>query len=534
MLQGQQKGGFYRLNYVFTGITKNLSLGATLLFYNYGLRHCIRFFLEQVSIKSSQGGFMNKLAWSIVSLSLTAVLAACGGSNSVSGVSIAVAKVALNESQTTDLQATVLGAGSFKTDVTWAVEPIGVGLLSSDVGNGVSYQAPASTFGQVVRITATSVQDPSQKKAVLLSINPIKNSIGVSTHSLAIKADGTLLSWGSDTNGQLGNDLALEQKPTPVTVNGASSIVAVSAGIRHSLALKSDGTLLSWGDDSDGQLGDDLNKANKALPVAVSGATGIVAISAGGFHSLALKSNGTLLSWGNDSNGQLGDDDSLTSKSIPVIVSGATGIVAIAAGGNFSLALKSDGTLLSWGDDFKGQLGDAEGAIDRPTPVAVSGVTNVIAITAGYEHALALKSDGTLLSWGFDGAGQLGDDVIKATKFTPVVVSGATGIVAISAGQDHSLALKSDSTMLSWGADSQGQLGDNATFEQKPTPVAVSGVTGIVTIAAGTRHSLALKSDGTLLTWGGDNEGQLGDDVTLADKPIPISVLLGVATIRLP
>jgi alpha-tubulin suppressor-like RCC1 family protein len=463
--------------------------------------------------------------------------------SSVTGVSIAASRVALRESENTTLIASVLGAGAYNKDVTWAIEAGGVGSLSSTTGNTVLYQAPSSSVGRVVRITASNVQDGTKSKTIFVSVNPVKASISAgSNHSLALKSDGTMLSWGDNDDGQLGDGTVGPTNPTPSAVIGASNIVAIATGGWHSLALKSDGTMLSWGKDGNGQLGDGTVGPNNPTPSVVLGASNIVAIAAGSDHSLALKSDGTLLSWGNDSYGQLGDGRAFPDSPTPSAVLGASNIVAIAAGSNHSLALKSDGTLLSWGNDSYGQLGD--GTIGRntrigldtinPTPSAVLGASNIVAIAASGFHSLALKSDGTMLSWGYDFFGQLGDGTAGPDSPTPSVVLGASNIVAIAAGLYHSLALKSDGTLLSWGNDDAGQLGDGTIGGNNPTP-SVIGVSNVVAIATGHQHSLALKLDGTMLSWGQDFFGQLGDGTVGPDaNPTPTEVLLGLFTIRLP
>ncbi len=345
-------------------------------------------------------------------------------------------------------------------------------------------------------------------------------------HSLGLKSDGTVLAWGRDNQGQLGDGFGLDDKPTPVPVSGAIGIIAVAAGGYHSLALKSDGTVLAWGSDARGQLGNNAALDDKPTPVPVLGATNIIAISAGYFHSLALKSDGTMLAWGWSGGGQIGDGSVNTAISTPVPVLGATGIIAISAGGQHSLALKSDNTVLAWGVDSKGQLGDDAALNHKTTPVPVLGLTAITAISAGGDHSLARKSDGTMLAWGSDDYGQLGDDATLVYKPTPVSISGTTSIAAISAGAEISLALKSDNTVFAWGQDDKGQLGNDVTLANNPIPVSVSSATSISAISAGGYHSLALKSDGKMLAWGYDDVGQLGDDTALINKPMPVSVFL--------
>ncbi len=384
---------------------------------------------------------------------------------------------------------------------------------------------------------------------VYASVKPANHVIAAgSRHSLAIKADGTLLSWGSRMTGQLGDASQMgvfdsnSAMSSPVVVKNTSRIVAVAAGNVHSLAVQADGTVLSWGGDGTGQLGNGGENTDQAVPSLVKGISQVIAVAGGNYHSLALKSDGTVFAWGGNDYGQLGNGTRVD-KNEPVQVKGATNIIAIASGDHFCLALKSDGTILAWGRDSRGQLGDGldDGfnASSQTAPVQVKGATNIIAIAAGGEHALALKSDGTVLAWGTNESGEIGDGTTQM-RSEPVLVKGIANIVAIAAGKAHSLALKSDGTLLAWGDDSNGQIGDGGNpilGELKPVAVAVRGASKIVAVAAGATHSLALKSDGTLLAWGSNETGQIGSGRTSSqvfNVSSPVSVLLGANKIKLP
>jgi alpha-tubulin suppressor-like RCC1 family protein len=459
--------------------------------------------------------------------------------SSITSVSIAASNAALRESAISSLVATVTGTGVFDNNVIWAIEAGGIGTLSSTTGNTVFYTAPAlvaspTSSVRVVQITARSLQDPEQKKTIFLSINPKKAIVAGLEFSVALKSDGTPLSWGSDNAGQLGNGTVSSNQVSPVSVAVENKSLAIAVGNSHSLALKVDGTLLSWGNNSAGQLGINSPIGSQVSPVSVVNATDIIAIAAGDSHSLALKSDGTLLSWGNDFDGQLGNGAVLGNQFLPVPVANATNIVAIAAGKKHSLALKSDGTLLSWGSDTEGQLGDGAVFANQVSPVPVINATGIIAIAAGGSHTLALKSDGTLLSWGSDNAGQLGNGTVSGKKASPVSVVNASGIIAISAGDTHSLALKSDGTLLSWGNDSFGQLGNGAVIGNQVSPVSVVNASGIIAISAGGIHSLALKSDSTVFSWGNDSSGQLGNGVVTGNQVSPVTIGFGAFTVGLP
>ncbi len=286
----------------------------------------------------------------------------------------------------------------------------------------------------------------------------------------------------------------------PVTATGAP--LAISGGIYHSLTLKSDGTVGAWGSNSQGQ---------STVPAGLSN---VVAVAGGGYHSLALKSDGTVAAWGENFYGQ---------RNIPA---GLSNVVAIAAGEDHSLALKSDGTVVAWGSNGSGQ---------RNIPV---GLSNVIAIAARYRHNLALKSDGTVVAWGYNSDGQT------------TIPAGLSNVVAIAGGTFHSLALKSNGTVVAWGYNGFGQTnnpvglsnvvaiaaGDsyNLVIKSDGTVAAwgqnlygqttiPGGLSNVVTIASGYSHSLALKSDGTLVAWGRNGEGQANIPAGLNTLAVTVS-----------
>lgn len=387
----------------------------------------------------------------------------------------------------------------------------------------------------------------------------IKITPGGGATTLGLKANGSVWAWGHDSFGQLGNGPANDgwtgYVTAPVQVFGLngvgylSDIVDVVSGGELSIALKSDGTLYGWG--IGGVTGDGTN-TDRNVPVRVVGPGGvgflsdIVAISMGGGneHVLALKSDGTLYSWGVNNLGQLGDN-TIIAKNAPIQVHGPgdvgylADVVAIAGGGEFSLAIKSDSTVWSWGWNNRGQLGDGT-FVDKLTPVQIFGVAGVgnlmdiVGIIGGGQQSLALKSDGSLVAWGANEKGQLGNDTI-IDSYTPVQVLGVGGIgflsniISIKTGNSFSTAIKSDGTVYNWGRNEQGTLGNGTNIESH-IPVQVLGVGGVgylsgIILIGGTNEAvLALKSDGTIYGWGGNNLGQLGDGTT-SDRNTPVSTI---------
>ncbi|MBI9075551.1 MAG: thrombospondin type 3 repeat-containing protein [Desulfatibacillum sp.] len=370
-------------------------------------------------------------------------------------------------------------------------------------------------------------------------------------HSLALKSDGAVWAWGRNEDGQIGDGSTID-KPNPVQVvmvDGSSftGIQAIAAGCFHSLALKNDGAVWAWGGNYYGQLGSASTgrKRNPVQTVMTDGSLliGIIAIVAGEYHSLALKSDGAVWAWGRNEHGQIGDGSTID-KPNPVQVvtadgSPLTGIIAIAAGEYHSLGLKNDGAVWAWGRNEDGQIGDGS-TIDKPNPVQVvmadgSPFTGVQAIAARYRHTLALKNDGAVWAWGRNTLGQIGDGS-TISKPNPVQVVMADGspiadVKAIAAGCRHSLALKSDGAVWAWGYNRYGQLGDGET-DSLSNPVQViasedNPLTDVMAIAAGDNFSLALKNDGAVWAWGWNYCGQLGiGDSDTASHPNPVNVIL--------
>ena len=371
-----------------------------------------------------------------------------------------------------------------------------------------------------------------------MQVKDSSNAIMSQNFTVNITGSDIPFAWGDNGWDQLGvSYLTTSSSNTPVQVTGLTGVTAVSAGYRFTLALKSDGTVWAWGDNGFGELGNNSTTPSYT-PVQVEGSgssgflTGVIAVSAGSYHCLALKSDGTVWAWGDNSKGELGINTSTSSSKTPVQVGSLSNVTAIAAGDNyFSLALKSDGTVWAWGYNFSGQLGNNDNTYANSyIPVEVGGSTvlsGITAIDAGYSHSLALKSDGSVWSWGDNSKSELGmGDPYVGSENHPyeVVGTGGTGtlsgITAISAGELYSLALDNSSHVWSWGSNSSGQLGTNASLTYTTaSPVEVHGInnsgnlSGITAISAGTTgtpHILALSSDGTVCGWGSNGDGALG------------------------
>lgn len=341
-------------------------------------------------------------------------------------------------------------------------------------------------------------------------------------HTVVISSDGTVWTWGENADGQLGDGTKTDS-PTPVQSN-ITDVAAVAAGAKHTVALKTDGTVWAWGENAFGQLGDGT-KTNSPTPVQAN-ITNVVSVDAGGKYTVALKDDGTVWAWGDNCNGQLGDG-TITNSPTPVQAN-MTNVAAIAAGENHTIALKEDGTVWAWGDNTHGKLGDGTNT-QRTTPVQVQGLTGVSAVSAGEYHTVALKEDGTVWAWGDNWAGQLGDGT-KTESFTPVQ-SNITEVTAVATGENHTVALKEDGTVWVWGDNGFGELGDGTGGLEAPystTPVQ-SNITEVAAVDAGKNYTVALKEDGTVWAWGDNSGGKLGDG-TKTDRYTPVRTLGGAVT----
>ncbi len=331
------------------------------------------------------------------------------------------------------------------------------------------------------------------------------------------------MSWGENLFRQLGDGSAEALRTLPVPVSGLSGVSAVAGGQHHSVALLSNGTVVAWGSNELGQLGNGTNTTSN-VPVAVSGLSGVTAIAAGANHSLALLSNGTVVAWGADDSGQLGDGTAKEASQVPITVKGLTGVRAIAAGDEFSLALLGNGTVMAWGNDEDGQLGNGTTKERSAVPVAVKGLSGVSAIAAGAQHALAVVSGGAVMAWGSNEYGQLADESVEVASNVPVAASGVTGASAVSAGSEFSLALLADGTVMAWGEDKFGELGNGATTADDEVPAVIGGLSGVTAIAAGGDHALALLAGGTVEAWGDGQWGELGNGTSGAASAVPVAV----------
>ncbi len=332
--------------------------------------------------------------------------------------------------------------------------------------------------------------------------------------TLALRDNGTLWAWGDNTLGQFGNGTTTGS-PSAVQVGDKTDWDVVSVGGAHVAALTKSKALWTWGSNGVGQIGNG-SLVDSSVPVQVGLGTEWQAVSAGWDHTVALKSDGTLWAWGNNDHGQLGVGllgPSSAAEAMPVA---GNDWASVSAGRSFTAALKSDGTIWMWGDNALGQLGNGStGSSAEPMQVGTDSDWTSVSAANGGRHVVAQKLDGTLWAWGNNDKGQLGTGAV-AYSATPIPTGVGSQWSSASAGTDFTSAINVDGTLWAWGNNDSGQLGDG-TNVLSSAPVRVGSASDWwLAASAGGAHSAGLKVDGAIWTWGANQNGQLGNGTTVS------------------
>jgi alpha-tubulin suppressor-like RCC1 family protein len=343
-----------------------------------------------------------------------------------------------------------------------------------------------------------------------------------------------LWTWGGENSGQLGNAVTAGTISTPVTTfAGGTNWKQVSPGIFYTAAIKTDGTLWTWGTGSNGRLGNAVTAGTISTPVTTfAGGTNWKQVSCGRIHTAAIKTDGTLWTWGSGTSGRLGNAVTAGNISTPITTfAGGTNWKQVSCGDVDTAAIKTDGTLWTWGDGTDGVLGNGATTGIISTPITTfAGGTNWKQVSVSRDLSLqylaATKTDGTLWTWGNGLAGHLGNANIT-NRSTPITTfAGGTNWKQVSLGDRHAVVIKTDGTLWVWGPGSDGRLG-NAQTSNVSTPITTfAGGTNWKQVSCGGIHTAAIKTDGTLWVWGNGNGGRLGNADT-TNRSTPITTFAG-------
>jgi alpha-tubulin suppressor-like RCC1 family protein len=320
----------------------------------------------------------------------------------------------------------------------------------------------------------------------------------------------------------------------------AAGGAAVSAGGTTWATAPLPTTIFSWGDNTHGQLGDGGTEASSAVPVAVDlpAGTAVTAAALTGVDGYAVTAQGQVWAWGDNRGGQLGDGGKESGSNIPVQVSLplGTSVTSVEPSNDHVLALTSTGAVLAWGDNHWGQLGDGqtEAESDSPVQVPLPAGVRITAVSAGADYSLALTATGQVYAWGSNDFGRLGEgsDHIGEIRTTPVLLTLplSSRVTAISAGNTHALAATAQDWILAWGSNFYGELGDGGAEQESVAPIVIGvgfgSLTPVSSVSAGNQTSMALTSTGQVLTWGRNQDGELGQGNTVDHSPFPLPAFL--------
>jgi alpha-tubulin suppressor-like RCC1 family protein len=311
--------------------------------------------------------------------------------------------------------------------------------------------------------------------------------------------------------GQLGDNTTTNRSSPGTTAGNTRYWKQVSVSSNNMAAVKTDGTLWTWGANSVGQLGNSTTTKRSSPGTVSGGGTNWKQVSVAFGHMAAVKTDGTLWTWGQNPSGGLGTNNTTARSSPGETVGGGTNWkqVSVNATG-VSVAIKSDGTLWTWGENTRGQLGDGT-TTNRSSPgTTAGGGTNWKFVNCGYSPVCAIKTDGTLWTWGANASGQLGTNNTTARSSPGTTAGGGTNWKEVACERNQTAAIKTDGTLWTWGAGTSGALGtDNTTGRSSPGTTAGGG-TNWKQVSCGYSKMGAIKTDGTLWTWGNDQYGSLG------------------------
>jgi len=375
---------------------------------------------------------------------------------------------------------------------------------------------------------------PSGFKFPILTSNQTYSNTVVDMADIFVRKElflnAGLWAWGYNNFGELGNG-TVTLYSSPIQVGILTNWKQVSCGQQHTAAVKTNGTLWTWGYNFYGQLGNNTTTIHYSSPIQIGSGTNWkqVACCGGGNYTAAIKTDGTLWAWGDNRFGQLGNNDpALVNQNSPVQVGTLTNWKQVACGYYHIEAIKTDGTLWAWGYNAYGQLGNGTTGIFYSSPIQVGTDTNWKQVSCGNYMTAAIKTNGTLWTWGVNGFGQLGNnDPALVNQNSPVQVGTLTNWKQVACGQQHIAVIKTDSSLWTWGFGSNGALGNSTSGINYSSPIQIGSLTNWKQVACGYQYTAVIQSNGTVWTWGWNSLGNLGNGTIgiLYSSPIQIGSL---------
>jgi alpha-tubulin suppressor-like RCC1 family protein len=353
------------------------------------------------------------------------------------------------------------------------------------------YAWGSNASGQIGDNTIATRNTPRQEFTSSTNWKQVSNG---NSFTVAIKTDGTLWVWGSNSNGQIGDNTIATRSTPRQEFTSSTNWKQVSSGEQHTVAIKTDGTLWSWGTNTSGQIGDNTTASRSTPRQEFTSSTNWKQVSGGGYHTAAIKNNGTLWVWGFNTNGQIGDNTIATRNTPRQEFTSSTNWKQVTCCRFHTAAIKTDGTLWLWGGNSDGQLGDNTN-ISRSTPrQEFTSSTNWKQVSGGRLHIAAIKTDGTLWLWGGNSNGQIGDNTTASRSTPRQEFTSSTNWKQVSGGRLHTAAIKTDGTLWLWGSNAQSQIGDNTTASRSTPRQEFTSSTNWKQVSGGGYHTAAIKT----------------------------------------